>query len=1020
MGGKETVEQQVQAIVNKLIIQWEAKGAARTAFEETNLAVHAASPPLRAESLQTFRTHTFPAAQFVNAVLDERRRLCDPKCKRRKRQTISLTACKKATANESHDYLYPVFYAHRPCTKDFALLSPWEFMQWYSITPASRCNRTASTTTAADPHDQHASSDMADSNDTRFLPVSIVIEDDPDLSQAYVLKKRYCPLMQIASGFDLVHEKQTAEERSMIFNICLRPWYFHHKGEDIGVPHVNSLDVWGMRRLQNKGTGSWRAAWKFYCRGNIVTESARRLIRRILLTSSCAPKTVEVDDEGPAPSHKIAALAGIATVSLTVAEVRHELHRGMQRDNNNSKAINNAMQGVEDMWGHTLALYAQRAPNDKLKSSHPKAYTELVRNAGNLHAQRIGKHTTSSRAKLKPVQQWRQEQRISKFPPDERQWEIINAVIQRCEVEADRCTSRRTVRDRAIPNIMLVHGFPGSGRSRIIHALHSYWQEVRGWGEGVEYFTTAPMNSMAFLVGGSTLHTFAGFGIDLGVGKQPGGKCNREKRPNVLYEKLKDGKWLIIDEIENASAEVLAAVYEQMRDAARSAKDGFARRPDGTHRMHGGFNVIKFGDWWQVPPVQQTFLASRLSACTSARAAEVMQSLWHCKHLDALTHFYSLRTSHRSKDEFFICLLEECRRGELSWDMYNFLLGFSTQAVGSWLPPRGDRPAEVRCKNPQCALLMNEGWRKMYNSGASWADMQNLECELCAKERSRRCRLDAAFPERKTSTHFACAPYLHPYNKPKYHAAVLRCVQFATHHNRLLLWAPAVDVPVTDESAYRSADSIEAAKRSWIMYADTATGHIPGLLPLVRGLPMRFTLTMDSEKGLCKHTSCVLKDWLLHPHDQISLQQSSGAEIVLSRVPEALLVTIRRDPDTPPIDAVVKPVTKIWQRDSEASVRRYGFPLLPNFGGTFHSYTGTTLDAAVVDLLPLTKTARGDDVPAAYVGLSRVRNVDDLIIAQAFNPLLFQQGPMIGPHIFYAYSRRSWPRKTLKMSGTDC
>ena len=40
---KETVEQQVQAIVKKLIVQWEAKGFSRTSFEETNLAVHAAS-----------------------------------------------------------------------------------------------------------------------------------------------------------------------------------------------------------------------------------------------------------------------------------------------------------------------------------------------------------------------------------------------------------------------------------------------------------------------------------------------------------------------------------------------------------------------------------------------------------------------------------------------------------------------------------------------------------------------------------------------------------------------------------------------------------------------------------------------------------------------------------------------------------------------------------------------------------------------------------------------------------------
>lgn len=52
----------------------------------------------------------------------------------------------------------------------------------------------------------------------------------------------------------------------------------------------------------------------------------------------------------------------------------------------------------------------------------------------------------------------------------------------------------------------------------------------------------------------------------------------------------------------------------------------------------------------------------------------------------------------------------------------------------------------------------------------------------------------------------------------------------------------------------------------------------------------------------------------------------------------------------------------------QASVRRVGFPLLPNFGGTFHSFTGTTLNAAVVDLLPLTKLVDAKQGPPAYLG----------------------------------------------------
>lgn len=103
----------------------------------------------------------------------------------------------------------------------------------------------------------------------------------------------------------------------------------------------------------------------------------------------------------------------------------------------------------------------------------------------------------------------------------------------------------------------------------------------------------------------------------------------------------------------------------------------------------------------------------------------------------------------------------------------------------------------------------------------------------------------------------------------------------------------------------------------------------------------------------------------------------------------------------------------------QAGGRRVGYPLFPSLGGTFHSFTGTPLDAAVVDVLPLTKRVDAKQVPPAYpeqcdaytccrtnpltlryVGLSCVRRADDLVLAQALNPQLFRQGPQIGPDVF--------------------
>eukprot|EP00973_Karenia_brevis_P080471 11165213-Karenia_brevis.AAC.1 len=38
--------------------------------------------------------------------------------------------------------------------------------------------------------------------------------------------------------------------------------------------------------------------------------------------------------------------------------------------------------------------------------------------------------------------------------------------------------------------------------------------------------------------------------------------------------------------------------------------------------------------------------------------------------------------------------------------------------------------------------------------------------------------------------------------------------------------------------------------------------------------------------------------------------------------------------------------------DNHVRLRRYGFPIVPDFGGNAHAYRGTTMEAAIGDLLP--------------------------------------------------------------------
>ena len=127
------------------------------------------------------------------------------------------------------------------------------------------------------------------------------------------------------------------------------------------------------------------------------------------------------------------------------------------------------------------------------------------------------------------------------------------------------------------------------------------------------------------------------------------------------------------------------------------------------------------------------------------------------------------------------------------------------------------------------------------------------------------------------------------------------------------------------------------------------------------------------------------------------------AEVALTKLPKCLLVKFRDatwviSDDLGGAGALpVYPKTGYWDRAPGASVRRVGFPLVPSLGGTAHSFTGTTLKSAILDLLHPTRTPRFDDVPNSYVGMSRVRDAATLLLAQPLAPCLFRMGPQPGP-----------------------
>ena len=114
---------------------------------------------------------------------------------------------------------------------------------------------------------------------------------------------------------------------------------------------------------------------------------------------------------------------------------------------------------------------------------------------------------------------------------------------------------------------------------------------------------------------------------------------------------------------------------------------------------------------------------------------------------------------------------------------------------------------------------------------------------------------------------FSDAPYIHPYNVPKYLASSLRAVQFARNRQLQVLWVRAMGVPLTGDNASLRGPQLHAARLRWLQLHDRQTGGIPGLFPLVKDLPLQFTTTYDREAGQFKFTRCTLWGWQLQKVD---------------------------------------------------------------------------------------------------------------------------------------------------------
>ncbi|CAK0841562.1 unnamed protein product, partial [Prorocentrum cordatum] len=794
----------------------------------------------------------------------------------------------------------------------------------------------------------------------------------------------------------------TPERRSAILSAYFRPWTLVCKyGSSRGpVPLAKNLNLPPKRQRCGRSAPSFRVALKHYLRGHIVSPSNRILWANVLRTMTTMPENAD-EGEDDQDSKPVEALPENAFPVLSPSSIMAELRR-VDRDagadaagediGNLSHSVHKALEQSMSFWDPPNREPPRKIARSKMREKLYPGDADLTSNIQRLQTHQI--------------------------TPDPQQMSILDAVADRCVQEA-----REQDQLRGSPcSRLFVLGLPGSGKSEVIRWLCEegvgLFPTCMGWEHEVHFIKTAPMNSMASNIGGRTIHNFSKLGIDLITGVQSGGKKDPELSENMLHTKIQHMRWLIIDEVENVSVELLDAVHRQVKDSTRDKGNPWAvdARVPKQFAMFGGLNLVLLGDLWQIPPVRSLSIAANPFVKRPANVGRILEMFWTEGLPHPVTNRYALAQSHRCSDVWWRSFLAEARAGNLSDRMYDFVHGFPTDVPGSWMPASpGSAEASTGhfgCGKAKCRALWSVEWPRMFGEGRAWEDMKSLECAECSAERHRRCGVASQSDarQREVSTAFADALFVHPYNAPKSRILTLRAANAAANAGKQLLWVVARDVPLTRDDACRSTESLSHARQNWLMYPENKTGGVPGVLPIFEGMRARFTATENAEAGACKHSWGTVTGWVLHPDDsKLVKDHRSEPELVLQHVPEAIMVqipgnTAPRFGNQPAGVFPVKQREVSWDRSPgfKAMVKRAGFPLVPHFAATAHCVTGATLPQAIIDLLDARTTPRAAMVPTGYVAISRTRRADDLIITQPFSPMLFRQGHQTGPWLLHS------------------
>ena len=180
-------------------------------------------------------------------------------------------------------------------------------------------------------------------------------------------------------------------------------------------------------------------------------------------------------------------------------------------------------------------------------------------------------------------------------------------------------------------------------------------------------------------------------------------------------------------------------------------------------------------------------------------------------------------------------------------------------------------------------------------------------------------------------------------------------------------------------------------------WPNTSTRGLPRELKLFIGMPVIVTNNIATELGITNGTTGFVRSIHFKPDEMIT---GDTGYHHLKAPPDYIIVELEHI-DMKPLDGLPPNYVPIMLRTESfqvsmpgqkksVTVSRRHFPIVPRFSCTAHKSQGQTLHKAIIDLVPRNGKIKGLGIEFAYVPLSRVRRLQDVMILRPFNPLVLK------------------------------